>query len=169
VYDLYYPIYDIVWVKVYEAPNWRLILDIDQTQPMGPTVFHMPLPLGVNFASGDTILTIAITTAPQHEEYVLPFEPTGVTVDPETWIIQKNTVVQGVQEYLTPPVRIERINTIGRAIDVQLSNTAQIKVFDITGRLVHEHTGKKMNFSPASAGVYHVMVNDHAQRVVVVK
>jgi len=169
VYDLYYPIYDIVWVKVYEAPNWRLVLDIDQTQTMGPTVFHMPLPLGIDYAGGDTLLTIAITTVPQHEEFILPFEPTGITVDPETWIIQKNTVVQSVQEYVAPQVQIQRINTIGRAIEVQLSGTAQIKVFDITGRLVHEHTGKAMHFAPASAGVYHVLVNDRTQRVVVVK
>ena len=136
---------------------------------MGPSVFHMPLPLGVDYAGGDTLLTIAITTAPQHEEFVFAFEPTGITVDPETWIIQKNTVTQGAQEYVVPQVRIERVNTIGRAIDVQLSGSAQIRVFDITGRLVHEHTGKEMNFSPASAGVYHVMVDDCVRRVIVVK
>jgi hypothetical protein len=74
-----------------------------------------------------------------------------------------------VQEYVVPAVRIERINTIGRAIEVQLSGTTQIRVFDITGRLVHEHTGEMLNFMPSSAGVYHVMVNDRTQRVVVVK
>jgi aminopeptidase N len=169
VYNLYYPIYDIVWVKAYEAPNWRLILDIDQTQTLGPPVFHMPLPIGVDYPSGDTILTIAITTAPQHAEYVLPFEPTSITVDPQVWIIQKNTVTQGVQEYVAQKVRIECINSIGRAIDVQLSGSGHIKVYDITGRLVHEHVGKTMNFSPSSAGVYHVMVEDRVQRVVVIK
>ena len=169
VYDLYYPIYDIVWVKVYEAPNWRLILDIDQTQPMGPSVFHMPLPLGVTYSGGDTILTIDITTAPQHEEFILPIEPTGITVDPETWIIQKNTVVQGMQEYVAPPVRIERINTIGRAIEVQLSGHAQIRVFDITGRMVHKTYAEELSYKPSTAGIYHVIVGDKKSRVIVVR
>jgi len=169
VYDLYYPIYDIVWRKVYEAPNWRLLLDVTQTQTMGPAVFHMPLPIGVNYAAGDTLITLSINQSPQHFEFVLAQEPVSITVDPETWIIQKNTVTQGITEFVEEPVRIEKINSIGRAIKLKLSRPDLIKIFDITGRKVFETEAAELIYRPLSAGVYHVVVGDRASRVVVIK
>ncbi len=169
VYGMGFPRYDVVWSKVYEAPNWRLILDITQVQTIGPPVFHMPLPIGVEHASGDTILTIAINGSPWHHECVLPFEPTVITVDPQTWVIQQNTVT-GVDELVTKgDVFVQKIQTIGRAINLKLSVPGMIKVYDITGRLVHQaHTGE-LNYQPTSAGIYHIIVADHKYRVVVVK
>ena len=169
VYDLYYPIYDIVWVKIYESPNWRLILDITQTQPMGPAVFHMPLPIGVDFSSGDTILTLDINQSPQHFEYVLPQEPMDIIVDPETWVIQKNTVTQGIAEYIVQNVLIENINSIGRTIELKLTQPGVIRIFDITGRKVYETYAEEVKYQPSSAGIYHVIVGDKKQRVVIVK
>jgi aminopeptidase N len=169
VYDLYYPIYDIVWVKVYESPNWRLILDITQTQPMGPSVFHMPLPIGVDYASGDTILTLDIDQSPQHFEYVLPQEPIDIIVDPETWIIQKNTVTQGIQEYVGNYIDIVKINTIGKQIELTLTKPGLIRIFDITGRMVYKTHAEELVYRPQSAGIYHVIVGDKKKRVVVVK
>ena len=169
VYDLYYPIYDIVWVKIYESPNWRLILDITQTQPMGPAVFHMPLPLGVDFSSGDTILTLDINQSPQHFEYVLTQEPMDIIVDPETWVIQKNTVTQGIAEYIVQNVFIENINSIGRTIELKLTQPGLIRIFDITGRKVYEMHAQEVKYQPSSAGIYHVIVGDRNQRVVIVK
>jgi len=169
VYGMGFPRYDITWSKVYEAPNWRVILDITQYQTIGPAVFHMPLPIGVDYSGGDTILTLAINSSPQHFEYVLPFEPTGITVDPETWVIQQNTVT-GVDEYVTKgDLYIQRIQTIGRAINLKLSVPGLIKVFDITGRQVYQTNAEELNYQPSSAGIYHVMVGDEKYRVVVVK
>jgi aminopeptidase N len=169
VYDLYYPIYDIVWVKIYESPNWRLILDITQTQPMGPAVFHMPLPLGVDFSSGDTILTLDINQSPQHFEYVLTQEPMDIVVDPETWVIQKNTVTQGIAEYVIQNVLIQNINSIGRTIELKLTRPALIRIFDITGRKVYEMHAQEVKYQPSNAGIYHVIVGNKKNRVVVVK
>lgn len=169
VYDLYYPIYDIVWVKIYEAPNWRLILDIAQTQPMGPAVFHMPLPLGVDFSSGDTILTLDINQSPQHFEYVLTQEPMDIIVDPETWVIQKNTVTQGIAEYIVQNILTENINSIGRTIELKFTQPGLIRIFDITGRKVYEMYAQEVKYQPSNAGIYHVIVGDKNQRVVVVK
>ncbi len=169
VYDLYYPIYDIMWVKNYESPNWRLILDITQTQPMGPSVFHMPLPVGVDFSSGDTIITLNIDQAVEHFEFVLAQEPTDIIVDPETWIIQKNTVTQGIQEYVSNSVAIVKINTIGRHIELTLTQPGLIKVFDIAGRKVFETHAEELVYQPRSAGIYHVIVGDKKKRVVVIK
>jgi len=169
VYDMYYPIYDVVWDKIYETPYWRLVLDITQTQPLGPQVFHMPLPIGVNYPSGDTILTLAINESPQHFEFLLPQEPMDVVVDPETWIMQKNTVIGVFEEVAHKKISIDRLTTIGRAIEVKLSAPILIKVFDITGRKIHESYTKELTYQPSSAGVYHIIVGDTKQRVVIIK
>ena len=144
-------------------------MDIDQIQTIGPSVFHMPLPVGVEYAGGDTILTMAINASPWHFECVLPFEPTGITVDPETWVIQQNTVT-GVDEYVTRgDLFVQDIQTVGRAINLRLSVPGLIKVYDITGRQVYETHAAELHYQPTSAGIYHVIVGDEKYRVVVVK
>jgi aminopeptidase N len=169
VYGFGYPRYNIAWSKTYEAPNWRLVMDITQYQTIGPPVFHMPLPIGVNHAGGDTILTLAINSSPQHFEYLLSNEPTGITVDPQTWVIQQNTVT-GIEELVTEgDLFVQNIQTIGRAIDVKLSIPGVIKVYDITGRRVYQAQTDELHYRPLSAGIYHVIVGDEKFRVVVVK
>ncbi len=169
IYSPGYPRYNITWSKIYESSNWRLVMDVTQYQTIGPPVFHMPLPIGVSCIGGDTILTLAINSSPQHFEYVLPNEPTGITVDPETWVIQQNTVT-GVDEYATKgDLFMQKIQTIGRAIKLKLSVPGLIKVFDITGRQVYEAHTEELNYRPSSAGIYHVIIGDEKHRVVVVK
>ncbi len=169
VYDMYYPIYDVVWNKLYEAPNWRLVLDVTQTQPLGPAVFHMPLPIGVDYASGDTILTLAMNDSPQHFEFLLPQEPMDIIVDPETWILQKNTVTGVLEDVAHKRVSINRLRTVGRAIEVKLSAPMIVKVFDITGRKIYESFTEELSYKPSSAGVYHIIIGDLKQRVIIVK
>jgi aminopeptidase N len=169
VYDMYYPIYDVVWNKLYETPNWRLVLDITQTQPLGPAVFHMPLPIGVDYASGDTIITLAINDSPQHFEFLLPQEPMDIIVDPETWIIQKNTVTGVLEDVAHKKVSINRLRTVGRAIEVELSAPMFVKIYDITGRKIYESFTEELSYKPSSAGVYHVVIGDLKQRVVIIK
>ncbi len=169
VYNMGYPNYEVVWVKVFESPNWRLILDVDQIQTIGPSVFHMPLPIGVNYAVGDTILTLNITQAPQHFEFILPGEPQNIDVDPETWILGLDTIIQGVAEQVKRPVRIEHFRTIGRAINLQLSEPVLIKIYDITGRLIYRATSDFLDYKPASTGIYHVMVDGEVKRAIVVR
>ncbi|MBA7522279.1 hypothetical protein ES705_14397 [subsurface metagenome] len=168
VYDMGYPDYDVVWGKVYESPDWRLILDITQVQSLGPAVFHMPLPIGVDYPSGDTIITLAIDQVSHHFEFLLAQEPIDITIDPETWIIQKNTVT-GCEEVIAKEIFIENIKTISRAIEMKLTAPSLIKVFDITGRKIYETFAEELNYKPSSAGIYHVIVGDKKQRVVIVK
>ena len=169
VYDMGYPRYDVVWSKVYEAPNWRLILDITQIQTIGPSVFHMPLPISITYVGGDTIMTLAINASPYHVEYVLPHEPTGITVDPETWILQQN-IVTGVDEFVTRgDLFVHKVQTMGRSIDLKLSVPGVIRVYDITGRQVHQAFTDELNYQPSSAGIYHVLVGDERYKVVVIK
>ncbi len=169
VYDMGYPIYDILWYKASEPPNWRLILDITQTQTIGPAVFHMPLPIGVNYSSGDTIIILSINQSPQHFEFLLTQEPMDLVVDPETWIIQKNTVTQGIAEDTRTELGSRKIKSIGRQIEIDLPCAQLIRVYDITGRKVFEAFKKEAIYQPLSAGIYQVIIGDEKYRVVVVK
>jgi hypothetical protein len=90
-------------------------------------------------------------------------------VDPETWVIQKNTVTQGIAEYVVQNVLIENINSIGRTIELKLTQPGLIRIFDITGRKVYETYAQEIKYQPSNAGIYHVIVDDKNQRVVIVK
>jgi len=169
VYDMGYPIYNILWDKISEPPNWHLILDITQTQTIGPAVFHIPLEIGVNYASGDTILTLTINNSPQHFEFLLPQEPMEIVVDPMTWIIQKNVITSISEADANKQISCPGYQTIARAIELNLNEEHIVKIFDITGRKVYEAYGKKINFQPQNAGIYHITIDNRTQRVIIIK
>jgi len=169
VYLLGYPRYHVTWNKIFETPDWRLVLDVGQTQTIGPPVFHMPLPIGVNYSGGDTILTLGISQSPQHFEYLLPQEPMTITVDPEKWVIQRNTVTGVGEGSAGTGIRPEGLSTLGRAIRIRLQTERLIKVFDALGREVFRTVGQKMDFRPASAGIYYVLVDQDPRKYVIVK
>jgi aminopeptidase N len=170
VYQLGYPNYQIAWNKIYESPNWRLVLDVAQAQTIGPAVFHMPLPIGVNYAAGDTLLTLSVTQAPQHYEYLLPQEPTGITVDPDNWLIQISTVT-GVGESgpAEPVIQTDEVSTVNRQIRIRLTANRSIRVFDALGREVYRNRGRKVDFRPSSAGIYYVLIDQDPSKYVIVK
>ncbi len=168
VYQMGYPIYNVVWRKTNEPPNWRLIMDISQTQSIGPPVFHMPLPIGVNYAAGDTILTLAINQSPQHFEYLLSQEPLSIVVDPKFWIIQRN-VITSCEELATQEIAFSKIQTIRRVIKLNLDHPTRVRIFDVTGSKIYEVVAKKINYLPKSAGIYHIFIGDEKERVVILK
>jgi len=170
VYQMGYPWYQITWNKIYEAPNWRLVLDVSQVQTIGPSVFHIPLPLGVNYASGDTLLILTVNQSPQHYEYILPQEPTGIIVDPDNWVIQINTVT-GVGESgpAEPVIQTDQISSVGRAIRILLRAEQPIRVYDAAGREVYRTVGKKVDFKPACCGVYYVRIADDVRKYVIIR
>ena len=167
VYDMGYPIYSVTWRTSSEPPNWRLIMDIVQTQTIGPPVFHMPLPVGANYASGDTVVTVPISQSPQHYECVLPREPLSITVDPRTWILQRNSITT-CNEQSVMTLRVPRIQTVGRIIRVSLPKRTRIRIFDISGRKTHESYTDELRFNPGRAGIFQVFAGEDIQRVVVI-
>ncbi len=170
VYGMGYPVYDIQWNKTFESPNWRLVLDIDQVQTIGPAVFHMPLPVGVNYASGDTIITLTVDSSYEHFECLLPQEPISIVIDPETWVIQKNIVTAIDESYAAPsPAIIERVQTIGKAIRIRADRQALIEIFDISGRMVYQKHCQELIFKPHVAGVYHAVIEGRTYRYVIVE
>ncbi|MEO0142772.1 MAG: M1 family metallopeptidase [candidate division WOR-3 bacterium] len=168
VYQMGYPYYSILWNKIYESPNWRLILDITQIQTIGPAVFHMPLPLGINFSAGDTILTLAIDSSPQHFEFLLTQEPMQVVVDPQNWIIQKN-IVTPVFELSSAHTQTDLTTSVARRIILRLKDKQIIKVFDVTGRLLDEWKADYLNYRPSAAGVYFLRYQDRTKKFVIIE
>ncbi|MGB9720097.1 MAG: M1 family aminopeptidase [bacterium] len=169
VYNMGYPYYSIVWGKTYEPPNWRLVLDITQIQTIGPAVFHMPLPISIYFSSADTIVVLQINQSPQHFEIVLNQEPTAIVVDPEHWLIQKN-LVTGIEEYeSTNWFGDLTVSSINKEIKMKFLDPQRIKIYDVTGRCVLERLTRKLDFTPANAGVYYVNIDRIFKKIIIVK
>ncbi|MEO0225926.1 MAG: M1 family metallopeptidase, partial [candidate division WOR-3 bacterium] len=168
VYNMGYPIYNVVWRKVSEPPNWRLVMDIYQTQTIGPPVFHMPLPIGVNFSSGDTLITVAINQSPQHYERILSKEPVSIVVDPYNWILQRNTIT-AISEIASNGFNTIQMPTVGRIIDINLSEPAWVRVFDIAGRKNFETFGKRINYRPSGPGIYSIFIGSRRYRFVIIR
>ncbi len=169
VYGMGYPYYNVTWNKSYEAPNWRLILDITQIQTIGPAVFHIPLPIAINFSGSDTIITLQINQSPQHFEFLFNQEPVGIVVDPERWIIQKN-IVTGINEEKKEQLS-ERMDipTIMRKIELEFSEPKEIEIYDVLGRSIYKNNIRKLNFTPKSAGVYYIKSDGMLKKAIIVK
>ncbi len=169
VYNMGYPYYSITWNKVYESPYWRLTLDITQIQTIGPVVFHMPLPLGVNFTSGDTIITLQISQSPQHFEFLFNQEPIGIVVDPERWIIQKNTVTGVEENRKQASCKNSSGTTICRTIEIALSQPQEIRIYDVTGRCLLREYAKGLCYFPPSNGIYYIFSGAELRKYIVLR
>jgi len=169
VYGMGYPYYNVIWNKSYEAPNWRLTLDITQIQTIGPAVFHIPLPVAINFSGSDTIITLQINQSPQHFEFLFNQEPVGVVVDPEHWIIQKNIVTGINEEKKVQASEKMDIPTIMRKIELEFTEPKDIEIYDVLGRSIYKDNIRKLNFTPKSAGVYYIKSDGMLKKVIIVK
>ena len=168
VYDYWYPEYEINWTKRPQGSNYRFIVDISQNQSQGPPVFHMPVEIRINFASGDTIIKIPINQSPQHYEVVVSKEPISIDFDPNYWLIQKSTII-GITEEVPERISFRHIKTVGRKIEVELNRPALIRVFDITGREIFQTRDRILNYCPPAAGIYQIRAAGLKTKVVVIK
>lgn len=169
VYNMGYPYYNVLWEKSYEPPNWRLILDISQIQTIGPAIFHIPLPLGINFSSSDTIVVLPINQTPQHFEFLLNQEPMGIVVDPEHWIIQKNMITGIVEKHPNHYFKGLNIPTIQKIIKMEFSQQCAVKIYDITGRCVLEKVTDRLNYTPSRAGIYYLHIDKVFRKIIIIK
>lgn len=88
IYGEYYPIYEFDWsASDLGGGQWEVALGVDQTQSW--QIFHMPLPVTVTTASGDTTITVDNDAA--HQDYVLTVngEPLRVQLDKDHWILRQ--------------------------------------------------------------------------------
>lgn len=88
VYDIRWPVYQYSWLGRTDSDGPVLDLVVDQVQEAGP-VFKMPVEVLVETPSGDSLITIWVDEA--HEEFAMPVwdAPTGVSLDPDHWILME--------------------------------------------------------------------------------
>ncbi len=169
VYSMGYPKYSVLWGKLYETPNWRLSLDISQIQTIGPSVFHIPLPVRINFSNSDTNVVLPINQTPQHFEYLLSQEPMSIVVDPDHWIIQMNTVTGVMEKHTNHYINGLSIPTIHKTIKLEFSQPRDVKIYDVTGRCVLKKITDKLNYTPACAGIYYINIDKVFRKLIVVR
>lgn len=146
IYDCGWPEYEYAWTSTWTGSAWDINLVINQVQEIGP-IFTMPLEIGIETASGDTVLTV--WTDEQYEEFTLAVaaEPIALILDPDRWVLHLSTEVSyarvsgggshrnGLKLEIAPnPARhCARIRYC-----VPFAGHADFRIYDPAGRLVAE-------------------------------
>ncbi len=104
IYGENYPRYSIVWSSQIVSGNlYDLALKITQTTNSNPTFFTMPIQFKVNFASGDTIVSVFNDAQVQNFNISVNGMPTSISFDPGNWILKNvNSVVTGLENEINP-------------------------------------------------------------------
>ena len=87
IYEEYYPNYIYQWTTNNNGGSWNIELTIEQTQTNH--IFTMPIDVAVETAFGDTTLVVQNSLAVQHFSLTVNGEPTGISLDPDEWILCK--------------------------------------------------------------------------------
>ena len=93
-----YPQYLVNWYGVSQPPNWRIVVDISQSNGNGaPPVFHMPVEILFHLAGKDTLVHYPITSSPQRNTFLVSAQPQSAVFDPNAWILKRVTMTNGVE------------------------------------------------------------------------
>ena len=162
IYLAGYPRYRVNWYGVSQPPNWRIVVDISQSNGSGaPPVFHMPVEILFHLNGKDTLVHYPISTSPQHNEFVVSAQPTGAVFDPYTWILKKVTLTSGVEQDPSAPLvhclllEQNAPNPFGRETEISygLPNDghARLAVYDVLG-----HRVRTLLEGEEKAGMYRI-------------
>ena len=104
IYGENYPRYSVVWSKQNIGDNlYDLALKITQNVNSNPSYFTMPIQIKVNFASGDTLITVFNNAQTQNFNITVNGDPTSISFDPGNWILKTvNSVVTNVDDEINP-------------------------------------------------------------------
>src|SRR5574338_334662 len=104
IYGENYPKYSVVWSTQNVSGNlYDLALKITQTTNSNPTFFTMPIQIKVNFANGDTIVSVFNNAQVQNFNISVNGMPTSISFDPGNWILKNvNSVVTGLENEMNP-------------------------------------------------------------------
>jgi hypothetical protein len=104
IYGENYPKYSVVWnTQNINGNLYNLSLKISQNVNSNPAFYTMPIQIKVNFASGDTLITVFNDAQVQNFDITVNGMPTSISIDPENWILKTvNSVVTGVDGEITP-------------------------------------------------------------------
>jgi aminopeptidase N len=175
IYGEKYPVYSVSWSKTPLVGDlYRIDLNITQAVNPNPSFFTMPVQIKVNFASGDTVVTLFNNTQNQNFQFDVVGNPSSITFDPGNWILKTLQGITEVEDFYQPLIYSLEQNypnpfNPSTTIEFRIAESGfvSLKVYDIPGNevatLVNEEkpAGKyKVEFNTStlnhqpSSGIY---------------
>jgi len=190
VYSMGYPVYQVGWQSRPTQDGWEVVIDLAQDNGAGaPPLFHMPVEVKLQFASGDTLIRFAVTANPQRNIFPVRDQVINLEFDPNEWLLAQHSVNMGLTSAIDPQLGIgsARLRVVTNPcrnrtqLDYALPGprTVRLAVFDHNGRLVQQlvsGTKKGGRYSvnwdlrdkagrPIAAGVYLIRLSAGAEQV----
>ena len=153
IYLAGYPKYFLNVNRQQIGDSFRVVTTLAQSNgQQAPDFFQTPLPVRFNCLYVDTMVVIHPQANPQIDTFMLFSCPESVTVDPDDWVLDSAYVtVTGVKESGSGPLSVSRLLSVGpnpSAARVKFEmfglpgGDARVEVFDRTGRLAAEVSGR---------------------------
>lgn len=165
-----YPTYGVVW---YQA-NDTVYFSTTQTTSSSTPLFKMLMEYKLSSPSGDTLVRVYQTANVNNYKIPTTKTITGITVDPDNWVLNKvGTVVVGTPE-MTNPVYFEIApNPCSDKLFVYLSNATmgdrKYILSDIAGReikTIEDNSAQPLiDVSDLSKGIYLLKISDGSYTV----
>ncbi|NPB03155.1 MAG: M1 family metallopeptidase [Thermotogae bacterium] len=159
IYEAGWPVYNVAWNKFPDSGNWRLVLQVEQTQPPGAPTFKMPIEVKVIMGSSDTTLVIWDSLNLQRFQIILPLEPDSLIWDPDFWVLEQHVVTYDPTLFIAEGEVVEaRREVVVRVrskevIVYGINSTHPVEIYSSSGRLVGRGKGKVVLHLPA--GIYY--------------
>lgn len=162
VYGRGYPRYNLNYSQ---SPDSMLHITLGQTTtyPTSVNFFEMPVPMRVRGAGGkDTIIVLNHTQNNQQFDVSIPFVVTGITFDPDKWLLYGTATVTAAKPQLSDKLVHLYPNPAQNQVIVATTDQApieRIQIKDMTGRtqLVAEgfaQTQQTLSLDHLATGLY---------------
>ncbi len=151
IFEQGYPEYNYAWSYHMESDDFIVHLEIEQAQANAP-IFRMPLKIRIS-AGADYDFIIQNDQRVQSYDFSVLFAPTGVTLDPDNWVLNRASEVTSINEpgetLLPEMIRFDKVypNPFNSSVKIAFSveggsQPVELGVYDIQGRLIRWlHTG----------------------------
>jgi hypothetical protein len=165
LYHAGYPKYHLSWSTAPAGDSFRVITSLAQTNgASAPDCFQTPLPVRLSVPGPDTTIVIRPIANPQVDTFLVGGNPSGLTVDPDDWILDSSYVVHtGLEESeMSEVTGGKRLPSIIRGVletSRQLtaySSQPEFDLLDICGRKVMELQPGPNDVSRLAPGVYFI-------------
>jgi hypothetical protein len=154
VYDQGHPQYEYGWNSTdLGGSTYEVRIQIQQIQTNAPPVFEMPVDIEIQTASGDTTIVVWNDAVYQTftDTLVLASAPTGVSFDPENWILDEhweipfNAVAERGRSRHAQTILKASPNPFSKSVKIILPTTSaatdsKLEIYDISGRMVKSYS-----------------------------